>query len=222
MSESTTENELTVPLLGTEALCNNVYDKEAKNTNMDDSSVSIYSVTSTNDDDEDDADSACETRCTMTCTLHGDDDQDDDNDNDHSCFYEHLIILFVLPILLFLQFWMALSVSEHHNEAETSQLDWGTVSYSIILFMISSFLYRKSINILKIDSIAIQLVPEICMDVVLALVSFHHVIYGFLFMIFATFAMALFSAISSCRLFVSYNSCDENIDDCKKGESFIV
>jgi hypothetical protein len=221
-----TQSDLQKPLLGTEPDDNRMERQQQQqqyftknDDNDDDDTVDSDDCSYDSDDDEEIA-----SGCTLTCTVNSTDDDDEDNSQEsiRRCLVDHWIILLVLPTLLVIQFGLAFSAikEEQDNNNKTTgvmiqnqfiHIDWTTVNYTIVLFMIASYLFRRAITTSNCTWILIHLLPEIFMDIILGLVLFRYIVTAFLVMVSATCLMALYSAFSSCRLFIQYEIIDEPI-----------
>ena len=126
-------------------------------------------------------------------------EQDDEGEEDDISFTccDNIIVCIVLPTLLFVQFAMAFKTG---GEALRKVLDWSVVNYSIVLFVITSWLYRSACRDCKIRNSILLLLPEIIVDVILGLVLFDKTAVGFMVMLCSMLALALFVMLTSIHI----------------------
>ena len=98
----------------------------------------------------------------------------------------------ILPLLLFVQFYLAFV--DDQNKDLTHLLDYPTVNWSIVLYCITSWLFRHSCQDLGLTNTVFLVLPEIGMDIVLALVLFHQVVYAYLTLLLCMLLLALWVA----------------------------
>ena len=144
---------------------------------------------------------------------HDDDDDDDDcYDNIHTATCcDSFILWLVLPVLLFVQFGIAFRLDQQQTAASSAHhyysihhLEWSTVNYSILLFVLSSYLFRRTLQETESccdSSVAsatfMFLLPEIIMDILLAFVLFGQVVPAFLSMVVCTMGLSLYVVLQS-------------------------
>jgi hypothetical protein len=145
-----------------------------------------------------------------------------------------------LPLLLFVQFGIAFrldqqqaalspdaasnSITTHYYAIHS--LEWSTVNYSIVLFVLSSYLFRRTLQeTCKCDKMSSEsslltstigfLLPEIIMDLLLALVLFGQVAPAFLTMVVCTMGLSLYVVVQSFQTLV----CQQDEDDAEEEEA---
>lgn len=111
-------------------------------------------------------------------------------------WFDCIIIWTVLPMLLWVDFSMALVIQATTDEAATL-VSARMVQLSIVLFILASYMYRKTIQEMRVTHVVIVLLPEILMDVILLLILF-----GKLWMAFRTL---LWSVLSLSLVAMFYN-----------------
>jgi len=124
------------------------------------------------------------------------DDEDEDDDSSFTCC-DNIIVWIVLPVLLFVQFAMAFKTG---GEALRQVLSWSVVNYSIVLFVITSWLYRSACRDCKLRNSILLLLPEIVVDVILGLVLFDKTVLGFMVMLSSMLGLALFVMLTSIHI----------------------
>lgn len=121
---------------------------------------------------------------------------------------DSLIVWVVLPGLLWLDFAMAFAL-----EPETvAVLNWKTVNLSFVMFMIASYLYRKTIEDLQIDRVLVVLLPEIIMDAVLLAVLLGHIVGAFLLLLVSILFLASVVVINSVMVLCQGEPEDDQLD----------
>lgn len=103
----------------------------------------------------------------------------------------------LLPVSLFLQFGMAFTM---HTEG-TASLSWTIVNVSVVLFIITAWLYRHTCADANMKTIVLLLLPEILMDMVLALIYFGLEEMAYVALLLGTL---LFSGIVIISTFILY------------------
>jgi hypothetical protein len=129
--------------------------------------------------------------------------KEDEQDTVNSEAFANCVIWIVLPALLYLQFGMAFCLSP--VEATTG-LSWSVVNYSIVLFVVTTFLFRQSARDCDLTGTAVLLLPEILMDIILGLVLFDKVVAAFLFMLVSMLVLAVFVVLSSVHVLIVTSS----------------
>lgn len=138
---------------------------------------------------------------------------DDDEANDVSLGNEGFVMWVVLPTLLFSQFGMAFLM---HDE-RTACMSWTVVNLSIVLFVVTAWLYRHACTDANVKMIAILLMPEILMDVVLGLVLFNRVALGFMVLLASMLCLSSFVVISTAA-FLYFGKVDHEEEEEEKDE----
>lgn len=147
----------------------------------------------------------------------------------HTTTYcDNFILWLVLPALLFVQFAIAFRLEEqqhpstdHHDHYSIHTLEWSTVNYSIVLFVLSSYLFRRTLQetveccnetaSFWLNSTVLFLLPEIIMDILLALVLFGQVVPAFLVMVVCTMGLSLYVVLQSFQTLVYGVDKDEQV-----------
>ena len=106
---------------------------------------------------------------------------------------EDFIMWVILPTLLFSQFGMAFLM----HDVQTSSLSFAVVNVSIVLFVVTAWLYRHACADANVQTIALLLLPEILMDVVLGLVLFNRVELGFMVLLMSMLCLSSFVVCST-------------------------
>lgn len=151
---------------------------------------------------------------------------------------DSFILWLVLPALLFVQFAIAFrledqqhpAADDHHHHYSIHNLEWSTVNYSIVLFVLSSYLFRRTLqetvaccnettsSRFFFSSTFLFLLPEIIMDLLLALVLFGQVVPAFLAMVLFTMGLSLYVVVQSFQTLLY----DEGDDDELQKEQVIA
>jgi hypothetical protein len=109
--------------------------------------------------------------------------------------------LVVPPTLLFLQFEMAFFMSPVQG---TTGLQRSSVTYAIVLFVITAALYRRGVQDCQITCLVVVLLPEIFMDTVLGLVLCGQVVPAFMLLLSGMQFLAVLTLtlerICECRM----------------------
>ena len=105
----------------------------------------------------------------------------------------------VLPLLLFVQFYMAFA-SQAQNDTLT--LNQARVYYSIVLFVVASCLFRRTCSDQKIKSTLVLVLPEIAMDAVLLLILVNQVDAAYLTLLGSLLALSLHVCVSCVLMLV--------------------
>jgi len=121
------------------------------------------------------------------------------------------VIWILVPLLLFLQFGMTYMLID----GKDMSLDhyWPVASTSIVLFVISSWLYRHACRDLEITNAVAILLPEVLTDIILILCFLDKVLSAVVLMLGSTICLVLFAVISrALRMLsaVSSNASDED------------
>lgn len=140
-------------------------------------------------------------------------DVDNETEDAFSSNIDGLILWVGLPTLLFSQFGMAFMM---HDES-TATLSWTIVNLSIILWVVTTWLFRHACNDSKIKTIFILLMPEILMDVVLGLVLFNRVALGFMVLLVSMLCLSSFVVVSTAA-FLYFGKRDEQEEEKVEAE----
>lgn len=125
--------------------------------------------------------------------LAEDEEQEDEEEESSSTWTEEFIMWVVLPTLLFSQFGMAFLMKDER----TANMSCTVVNLSIVLFVITSWLYRHACHDAKVKNILVLLMPEILMDVVLGLVLFNKVALGFMVLLVSMLFLSTFVVVTT-------------------------
>ena len=121
---------------------------------------------------------------------------DEDEYLESTC-WDHVILWFVLPSLLFVQF----AISFLYSDETPHHLQWSTVNWSIGLFVVASYLFRRTLQDHCVGQVTLDallfLLPEIIMDVLLGMVLFGYVEAAFLTMVFSTVLLSFYVVCQS-------------------------
>lgn len=153
--------------------------------------------------DDDDESVAC------TCTIQIGSEEEEDEDEATVTCRDTTILLLLFPLLLMAQFGLIFS-----NPMLDSSLgvSWSTVNYVIVLFAITSWLYRHTLADLKVSNLLLLVMPEIFLNVVLGLVLWGNAAMGFTGLLSCLFVFGLFVTLSSLRILICsavYGEADE-------------
>jgi hypothetical protein len=197
MEQPPTRHQLSRPLLGTEAVCCDCaeYGKVTDDVATGMMDGGCCCCCKEDDEDEDDLDQWC------GCDVHS------------TTCCDTIILWLVLPALLFVQFGIAFTLDSttpvdafYHNHSSMVSLEWSTVNYSIFLFVLSSYLFRQTLQEMccyRSSSNSSScctfwfLLPEIIMDLLLALILFGAVVPAFLIMVLSTMALSGYTVVCS-------------------------
>ena len=102
-----------------------------------------------------------------------------------------------VPLVLLAQFGIAFLCL---CVAGTFQLEWKEVLGSVVIFALTSALYRRTLRDEDISLAIFHMVPEITTLVVCCLVYFQFVDVGFVCMVVAMMMMSLFNVVASIHL----------------------
>jgi len=128
-----------------------------------------------------------------------------------SC-WDNIILWIILPILIFIQFGISFSVQKETPHS----LQWSTVNWSIVLFCVASYIFRRAI-----DDVTrwLSLLPEIIMDVLLAMVLCGAVELAFLTMVTSTIVLSLYVVVHSIHTLWQHGQDD---DESEKEDVIMV
>jgi hypothetical protein len=129
--------------------------------------------------------------------MMAEDDINDTTDNTTSfCCNDTVIIWIILPGLLLSQFGMAFAL---HDE-RTAHLSWHICNFSIFLFCVTGWLFRHACVDARLEQpVVLLLAPEICMDIILALVLFNQVELGFIAMLASMLVLSGFVVVTTAH-----------------------
>ena len=154
--------------------------------------------------------------------LRDDDDAEEELESSHHPYSwcDSLVIWLILPGLLWLDFCLAFWT----NPESTCNLRFSVVNISFVLFMISACLYRKMMEELETGRVVVVLLPEIAMNVVLALILANKIVAAFLFLLSSILVLSSVVVVYSvCILCAtderhSHHCCDDDDDDAAAAE----
>ena len=147
-------------------------------------------------------------------------EEEEEEEEEEPCCYMHkntwwdaFVLWMLLPALLFAQFGIAFGVFSPSSGEPTFHhgLQWSTVKYSICLFALSAYIFRRSIlestrccdeessGEQILSSAFLLLWPEITMDFILFLLLFGQACPAFFVMVLCTVAQSLHVVVRSCR-----------------------
>lgn len=112
-------------------------------------------------------------------------------------WWDHLCLLVILPMLLILQF----TIGSNNNDNENNTMDLHTVYGIIVLFVITAYLYRSSLNDVSISNPygmqILVLMPEILMDVILGIVLWKDADTAFMVLLVITLLLSGFVILTT-------------------------
>jgi hypothetical protein len=106
---------------------------------------------------------------------------------------DSLVTGIVVPVLLWLDFVLA----------QHPALSLAAVTVTVAMFVISSYLFRKTMQDLRVESLPLLLLPEIVMDVVLVLVLFDQVVVAFFFLLTSILVLATVVVVNSAYVLLT-------------------
>jgi hypothetical protein len=190
--------ELHAPLLGDEEACCSLEHFDGHDGDDEDEEMMLMSDGNDNDHNDDGKNTTMTTATAVCC-----------NDT--------VIIWIILPCLLLSQFGMAFVL---HDES-TAHLSWPICNFSIFLFCVTAWLFRHACadhhtqqQAQQVSSdgdvdknsthsdisplpVLLLLAPEICMDIILALVLFNQVELGFVAMLISMLLLSGFVVVTT-------------------------
>jgi hypothetical protein len=120
---------------------------------------------------------------------------------------------FVLPCLLWLDFWLVLHNNSNSNSnssaattaassaVQAQAVSMASVHLSFVMFIVASFLYRKTLEEHDCQSILLLLVPEIAMNAMLLLIFVNQTFAAYLMLLGVILALSsVVVAVSAFRL----------------------
>lgn len=114
-----------------------------------------------------------------------------DGTDEKSTWNEKVILWVILPTMLLSQFGMAFLM---HDE-ETATMSWNIVVCSILLFAMTAWLFRSTCEEVGLGKKVLVLLPELLMNVVLALVFFNRADLGLLVLLVGMLCLSVFVII---------------------------
>jgi hypothetical protein len=115
--------------------------------------------------------------------------------DDSSMMDNSFITWALLPCLLFIQFGMPFYI---HDKA-TASLSWSLVNFVILLYVAAVWIYRQACIDSNIGSIVMLLLPELLMDIVLALILFNRVVLALAALLASTMLLSTFVIFTMIR-----------------------
>lgn len=110
----------------------------------------------------------------------------------------HMMTL-LLPMLILLQFGAAFAVEDE----TTAGLQWNVVCASIALFTLSIFLFRKTMDDMKVTTSIAHLIPELITFAIVTFIFLHQLTVAFLSILAGMLFMAIVVAASSAYLLMT-------------------
>ena len=133
----------------------------------------------------------------MQCAQQQSSDVTSSSSNLNCSWWDHVCLLMVLPLLLCLQFCMALRYSSDVNNTLSAR----DVGFAIVIFVGVSYLYKQCLHANPHKSFAyaplILLLPEIMVDVVLGTVLFVSVDMGWTLLLWCALGLSMFVIAST-------------------------
>lgn len=115
--------------------------------------------------------------------------------DDSSMMDNSFITWVLLPCLLFIQFGMPFYI---HDKA-TASLSWSLVNFVIVLYVAAVWIYRQACLDSNIGSVIMLLLPELLMDIVLALILFNRVVLALAALLASTMLLSTFVIVTMIR-----------------------
>jgi septum formation topological specificity factor MinE len=176
---------------------------------------------------EEDEEEGVAFKCTIGLVVTSDDNKSAMTQT----WFDLVVALILLPVLLLLQFGIAFSVSSG-QEANLHGLSWSVVRMTVAGYVVTSVLYRQACQERKVRSAWVWYLPEILMDVILGLILFHHILTAFyvLFVSMASLAsyvvvvysVKLLTVVKTCPLPLEQDELDESYSRGKLRQDSIV
>ena len=119
-----------------------------------------------------------------------------------------IILNLALHVLLFIQFGIFFWV---HDES-VAHLSWTVVNASIVMYLITTYLYRECLHWAGVSYDLSMLLPEVMIVVTMAMCCFYHVLPAFLLLILTKLCLAVIVVVvNAFRLL--YEDNDDDADD---------
>lgn len=136
-------------------------------------------------------------------------EEEGDSEEESSFSWCDIIMAWIiLPTLLFIQFYLAFRADSY----DTQSLSQPSVYSSILLFVITSCLFRHTCADQKIKSTVILVLPEIVMDVVLLLILVSKTEEAYLTLLLSMFLLSLYVCISCVKALCYNNRKEDELD----------
>ena len=124
-------------------------------------------------------------------------DDDDASEEEDDCCFNHFINL-ALHVLLFVQFGVFFYVQDE----SVAGLPWSVVNCSIVLYMLTTYLYRECLDWAGTTNEVLVLLPEIFIVVTMGMCFFDHVVAAFMLLVVTKLFLALtVVVVNTYRLF---------------------
>jgi hypothetical protein len=126
-----------------------------------------------------------------------------ENNPSYMTWFDCFVIWAILPVLLWVDFSMALVIHDKDNDDASSvapAINVRLVQVSILLFIVASYMYRKTIQDWRVSHAVLVLMPEILMDLVLLLILFGHLMTAFRSLLCSIFGLSMFVLIYNVRV----------------------
>jgi hypothetical protein len=136
---------------------------------------------------------------TMKQNIHDATTKEDTGVDSSTLMDSSFITLALLPCLLFIQFGMAFYL----HDKSTSSLSWPLVNLAIVLYVAAVWIYRQACVDFNIGSLVMLLLPELLMDIVLALVLFNRVVLALATLLSSTMLLSSFVIFTMIRYLLS-------------------
>lgn len=117
-----------------------------------------------------------------------------DGDDKRQSFCEHILAV-MLHILLLVDF----GIFFYREDPSVEDLDWKIVSFSIVLYLITTLLYRACLSDSNVSNDIALLLPEMAIVASMCIAFFQHVIAAFLLLVVVKFVMALCVIVISAQ-----------------------
>jgi hypothetical protein len=158
------------------------------------------------------------------------DDDDDEHISVGTSWGPSWIMSILFPLLIFIQFWMALEVEDDDDDDDerstagaTILLSWPNVSMTIGIFAVSNILYQRACQDSKIKSLIILLLPEVITVLVLGFVMFETVTRAFLALNVGILLLSSLVLVETAHsLFYSSNHESQNDEDDEENKQFDI
>jgi hypothetical protein len=238
---STITNDLSTPLLGNLS----PHEGDADNDLLGNiSQHEDYMYADYEYDEEEEEEKGCSMPCSLKIVYDDGEEEEESKDSKSSCedessgLFDDLAVSAALPFLLFLQFGIAFSSASRVDASTTTTtgLSWSVVNYNVVLFVITSSLYRQAVksSCTTLKCSALVLLPEIITNIVLSLVMIDKIVAAFwlllssmLCLVFLGLVLTLASSIDIWFKVVTKSSSstgededDEDVDEDELDVSF--
>jgi cytochrome c biogenesis factor len=147
--------------------------------------------------------------------VHDDDEEEEDTSADDSFCFNFFIIWFFLSLLLFVQFGVALkNAQQDDNDEAMRYLSWSIVNISIIIFCLTTWLYRNTCIETKLsNTFIVMLLPEIILNTIVILVLMNKTPVAFYTLLLGSELLSVISIVASVRYLYCSRHSQEQVED---------